>query len=148
MAELTNLNATVKRHTTPGSLVILLCAGFVFGPKTLDYLIGEPWIESELTIVHASSGEKLVEDVVRTNAPIAGLRANVIENEAGDILCSTEHHNTWHGERKRIWHMSAFTACPAPTGVTYRVCSRFAVESGSGRKASYGPFCSAYMVGS
>ena len=147
MGEMSNLRATIKRQSTPGSLVLLICTALVFGPRAWDYLIGEPWIDNQLMIVENSSHEMIVEDISYTKEPVHGIRVNTVEDQEGGILCSTEHHNSWHGERKRFWRLGAFTGCGTPTE-TYRVCSRFSVSSGSGRTRLFGPFCSSYVAAS
>ncbi|MBI1620033.1 hypothetical protein [Aquamicrobium zhengzhouense] len=147
MSEMSNLRATVRRQSTPGSLVLLICTALVFGPRVWDYIIGEPWIDNQLMIVENSSHEIIVEDLTYTKEPVHGLRVNTVEADDGDILCSTEHHNSWHGERKRFWRLGAFTGC-APQQESFRVCSRFSVSSGSGRTRLFGPFCSPYMAAS
>lgn len=145
MGDLSNLRATVRRQSTPGSLVLLVCAALVFAPRAYDYIIGEPWIDNSLMIVENSTHEMIIEDVTLTKEPVHGLRVNTVEDEAGGILCSTEHHNSWHGERKRFWRLGAFTGCALPKE-SYRVCSRFSISSGSGRTRLFGPFCSSYVA--
>lgn len=141
MAEMVNLQATVKRQSTPGSLLVIAIALIAFGPRLWDTVIGEPWIDNSLAVVETSVGRIVVEDTTVTNESVSGLRANTVESEDGTVLCSTEHHNTWHGERKRFWQIAAFTNCAPPTE-SYRVCSRFAISSDSGRQRQFGPFCS------
>lgn len=142
MGKLEHVRAAAERHTSPGSLVLLLLTLIVFGPRTWDAVRGEPNIENRLAVVQNSAGETLIHDLTLTNQPVSGLRANIIEDSSGAVLCSQEHHNTWHGERNRFWQFSAFTGCPEPK-VDYRVCSTFAVHSESGRQRFLGPFCSA-----
>lgn len=146
MVKFPNLEASLQRQSTPGSLALLLCAFIVFGPRTWDYLIGEPWIDNKLMIVENSSHELVVEDLTYTKSAVQGIRVNTVESDEGDILCSTEHHNTWHGERKRFWRIGAFTGC-ASQQESFRVCSRFSISSGSGRTRLFGPFCSGYTTG-
>lgn len=142
MARCTHLAATFRRHTTGGSLLVLFMSAWVLGPGLWDTVRGEPWIENHLTVVQNSNGAVLVEDITRTKGPAHGVRANTIQAADGSVLCSTEHHNTWIGERKRFWRIEAFARCSPPPEV-YRVCSHFAVSSDSGRHRYYGPFCSA-----
>lgn len=141
MAELSNLRATARRHSTPGSLVILLCAVLVFGPRLWDAIRGEPWIDNHLTVVQNSGGGVVVEDVTVTNAPVQGLRFTSAETVDGTVLCSTEQTDIWLGEAKRFWRLPAFTGCDQPQE-PYRVCSRFSIRSESDRRRSFGPFCS------
>ncbi len=141
MGDLTNLRGAVQRHSTPGSLVILVCAMIVFGPRIWDTIRGEPWIDNQLTVMQGSTGAILVEDLTLTRGTARGVRINTIEDEGGAILCSAEHHNSWLGERKRMWRIQAFVRCSPPIDI-YRVCSRFSVASDSGRQRYFGPFCS------
>ena len=147
MAELAHLRATVRRQSTPGSVAILVCALIVFGPKLYDTIIGEPWIDNTLTIVENSNGEVVVEDLTLTNDTVYGLRVNTVEDTNGNVICSTEHHNSWFGERKRFWQYLAFTGCPTEPSVSFRACSLFSIASDSGRQRMFGPFCSGYVTG-
>lgn len=141
MSELSNLKAAYKRQNTPGTHLVLIMAAIAFGPRAYDTIIGEPWISDSLAIVQNSTGAIVVEDITHTNEAVSGVRVNTVESESDEIICSTEHHNTWHGERKRFWQIDAFTGCAQPKEM-YRVCSRFAVSSNSGRSRQFGPFCS------
>lgn len=141
MSELTHLKQTYRRHSTPGSLLILAMVVVMFGPRLYDTIRGEPWINNQLTIVENSTGNVVVEDLTFTKEAVNGVRVNTVEGEDSEIICSTEHHNTWHGERKRFWQLEAFTGCPQPT-VMYRVCSRFSISSSSGLTRQFGAFCS------
>lgn len=147
MAELANLQDAMRRQTTPGSVALLLCAAIVFGPKVYDVIIGEPWIDNVLTVVENSSGQVVIEDLTLTRDTVYGLRANVIEDRNGGVVCSTEHHNSWSGERKRFWQYAAFTGCSNPPTESYRACSLFSIASDSGRQRRFGPFCSGYVAG-
>ncbi|SCX88099.1 hypothetical protein [Paracoccus tibetensis] len=141
MAKCTHLAAAIQRHTTAGSLLLLMFSVIIFGPRLWDTIRGEPWIENKLAIVQNSSGAIVVEDAILTRGAVHGLRANTVEAEDGSVLCSTEHHNTWLGERNRFWRIQAFTGCPPPSD-PYRICSRFVIASDSGRQRYFGPFCS------
>lgn len=141
MAELANLRATARRHSTPGSFVILLCAALVFGPRAWDTIRGEPWIDNRLVVAQNSNGGIVIEDVTRTNAPVHGLRFTSAETQDGTVICSSEHSDVWLGETKRFWRLRAFAGCDQPRE-PYRVCSRFSVRSENDRRRSYGPFCS------
>lgn len=143
MGNATHIRDAIRRHTSPGALLLLLFSLIVFGPRLIDAARGEPWIENELGIIINSAGEPVVRDVTITRNPVIGLRANTIEDENAQVICSTEHHNTWVGERNRLWQISAFTGCPPP-GVPYRICSSFSVTSEAGRAARLGPFCSTF----
>lgn len=145
MSRLPNLTATLRRQLTPGSVVLLACAAIIFGPRAIDTIRGEPWINNEVTVVINSLGELVIEDVTFTNETVRGLRTNVVESEDGSIRCSTEHHNSWTGERKRFWSFTAFSSC-LPPATPYRLCSRFSITSKSGRFRQFGPFCSALTV--
>lgn len=141
MAKCTHLAAAIRRHTTAGSLLLLMFSGIVFGPRLWDTIRGEPWIDNRLAIIQNSNGDIVVEDLTVTRGAVHGLRANTIESEDSSVLCSTQHHNTWLGERNRFWRIAAFTGCHPPPD-PYRICSRFVVTSDSGRQRYFGPFCS------
>ena len=141
MANCSNLAATYRRHTTPGSLLMLFFAVYILGPGLWDTVRGEPWIENQLTVVQNSTGAVVVEDLTRTRGPAHGVRANTVEDSRGEVHCSSEHHNTWLGERKRFWRIEAFARCSPPLEA-FKVCSRFSVASDNGRQRYYGPFCS------
>lgn len=141
MTRLPHLSASLHRQCTPGSLALLACAMILFGPRLVDHVLGEPWIDNELTVVVASTGGVAIEDIVTTTKTVRGLRSNSVEGQDGSILCSTEHHNSWLGSRKRFWSFRAFSGCNQP-GEPYKVCSRFSISSKSGRFQQYGPFCS------
>lgn len=145
MAELSNLRSTLRRQSSPGSLVILVCAALVFAPRAWDHITGEPWIDNSLSVYESGSGAVVVEDLIHTREAVYGLRVNTVEGENSEVLCSIEHHNSWHGERKRFWRIEAFSGCE-PQQTSYRVCSRFSVQSGSGRTQGFGPFCSPYVA--
>lgn len=145
MGKCMHLNDAVRRHSTPGSLLLLLFAFIVFGPKTIDALRGEPNLENHLAIITNSAGEQIVQDMTRARSPVYGVRAIVIEADDGSVICSTEHHNTWQGERNRLWRISALTSCNTPDQ-PYRICSHFSVQSDSGRQRFLGPFCSPVSV--
>ncbi|MGA0615963.1 hypothetical protein [Paracoccus sp. KR1-242] len=142
MGDLAHLRETFKRQSTPGSLVLIMCAAVVFGPRAWDTFRGEPWIDNHLLIAQNSGGGIVVEDQTKTNAPVHGLRFTSAEAEDGTVICSTEHSDIWLGENKRFWRLSAFIGCEQPVE-PYRVCSRFSIRSESDRRRSYGPFCSA-----
>lgn len=146
MAELAHLRSAVKRQSSPGSLAILLCAVIAFGPKTWDAIVGEPWIDNSLTVVENSSGNVVIEDMTQTRDTVYGLRVNTVEDKDGQVLCSTEHHNSWNGERKRFWEYEAFTGCALQPDIDFRTCSLFSIYSGSGRTRMFGPFCSGYVT--
>lgn len=142
MTQCTNLSAAIGRHTTPGALALIMLAGVIFGPSLVDTARGEPWVDNRIAIVQVSDGRTVVEDLTFARGGAHGLRVNTIEAEDGAVMCSTEHHNAWRGERNRFWTMEAFTSCPPPQ-VAFRVCSRFVVSSDRGRQRYFGPFCSA-----
>lgn len=141
MGKCTHLSQALRRQFSPGSLLLLLFAAIVFGPQSFDWARGEPTIANHLAVVTNSQGVVLVQDVTQTRRPVSGVRANTIEREDGAVVCSTEHHNTWRGERNRFWDIRAFTSCAAPA-YPFKVCSNFAVQSDSGRQRYLGPFCS------
>lgn len=141
MGRFTHVSEALHRHSSPGSLLLILFAVILFGPRTWDAVRGEPSIENQLAVVVTSSGDVLIQDVTMTNQPVSGLRANMIEAEDGAVICSTEHHNTWSGARNRYWAFTAFTSCQPPAQ-PFRICSTFAVEASSGRAKFIGPFCS------
>lgn len=141
MAELPNLRDTVRRQSTPASLLLIVCAAIVFGPRIWDTLRGEPWIDNQLVVVQNSGGGIVVEDQTKTTSPVHGLRFTSAEAEDGTVICSTEHSDIWLGENKRFWRLSAFIGCVQPRE-PYRVCSRFSIRSESDRRRSFGPFCS------
>lgn len=145
MNKCSHLSAAMRRHTSPGTLLLLLFFILLFGPRTMDALRGVPRIDNELTLVQGSLGEVLVRDRTISAGSAFGVRAVTIEKDDGSVVCATEHHNTWAGERNRYWRFSAFTACPAPE-LPFRVCSYFSVRSDSGRARGLGPFCSAYVM--
>lgn len=140
---LDNTRAMIRRQTTPGTLVIALIAIMVFGPKLWDVVRGHPWLETSLLVAELSTGDVIIEDITTTSGLADGVRANVVESEAGEILCAYNHYNTWVGERKRNWKVEAFASCPMPDQ-PFRVCSRFHVESEHGLRGTFGPFCSAF----
>lgn len=142
---MSNIRAMLRRQTAPGSLVLLLLALYLVTPRFVDYLRGDPWINSSMGIFINSNGEYMIEESVYTPSASVGVRANVIETEDGSILCAGDHHNTWRGERKRNWTLPAFAACNMTPIVGFRVCSKFNVESVSGRRAEFGPFCSSFI---
>ncbi|MCZ0963903.1 peptidoglycan-binding domain-containing protein [Paracoccus benzoatiresistens] len=41
----------------------------------------------------------------------------IAEKEDGAVYCSTEHHNSWIGERKQFWRIEAFVRCTPPLEV-------------------------------
>lgn len=145
MSELSNLKATVKRQSTPGSLLLILCAALLFGPRAWDTVVGEPWVDNNLSVIINSGGDTVVEDYIFTKDVVHGSRANTVENTDGEVVCSTEHYNTWQGERRRFWHLPAFVSC-AERPANFRVCSRFTISSPSGRTRAFGPFCSPYTL--
>lgn len=141
MGKCTHISQAMRRQFSPGSLLLLLFAGIVFGPQSYDWIQGEPALTNHLAVVTTSQGAVLVQDVTQTRRPVYGLRANTIEREDGAVVCSTEHHNSWRGERNRLWEFRAFTSCAAPA-YSFKICSNFAVQSDSGRQRYLGPFCS------
>lgn len=141
MSELANLKATYRRQSTPGSLILIVCAAVVFGPRVWDTVRGEPWIENQLVVAQNSGGGVVVEDVTKTASNVHGLRFTSAEAEDGTVICSTEHSDVWLGENKRFWRLTAFIGCDQPRE-PYRVCSRFSVRSESDRRRGFGPFCS------
>lgn len=141
MSELSNLRATIQRQTQPGSVAILFIALIAFGPSMWDWIRGEPWIDNQLMLAQNSGGSLVVEDVTRSNAPVHGMRYTSAETESGTVLCSSDHSAIWQGEAKRFWHLSAFIGCEMPSEA-FKICSRFSIRSESGRRRSYGPFCS------
>lgn len=145
MSELANLKATVRRQSTPGTLLLILCGAMLFGPRAWDTVVGEPWINNNLSVAINSGGTTVIEDIIQTKDVVYGVRANTVENVDGEVVCSTEHYNTWQGERRRFWHVPAFVSC-AVQPENFRVCSRFTISSPSGRTRAFGPFCSPYTV--
>lgn len=141
MSELSNLRATARRHWTPGTFVILVIAAIAFGPRIWDTIRGEPWIDNQLMLAQNSGGALIVEDVTRSNAPVHGMRFTSAESADGTVICSADHSAIWHGEAKRFWRLNAFIGCETPSEA-FKICSRFSVRSESGRRRSYGPFCS------
>lgn len=141
MADLPNLRATVRRQSTPGSILLIICAAAVFGPRLYDQVRGEPWIDNQLVVAQNSGGGIVIEDQTRTKAAVHGLRFTSAEAEDGTVICSTEHSDVWLGENKRFWRLSAFIGCEQPAE-PYRVCSRFSIRSESDRRRGFGPFCS------
>lgn len=145
MDKCVHVQEALRRHGSPGSLLLIVLALIIFSPRIWDTVRGEPALTNVLTIVTKSDGQVVVQDLTQTRSPVHGVRAAVIEAEDGSVICSTEHHNTWTGERNRFWRISAFTGCPVPDR-PYRICSGFAVESASGRQRYLGPFCSPFAV--
>lgn len=141
MARCSNLADTFRRHTTGGSLLVLFMAAWALGPGLWDTIRGEPWIDNNLTVAQNSAGALVVEDITQTKGPAHGVRVNTIQAADRSVICSTEHHNTWNGERKRFWRIEAFSNCPTPSE-PFAVCSHFSISSQSGRHRYYGPFCS------
>lgn len=139
---MSNVRAMIHRQTTPASLVLLLMALYILVPPTWDWVRGEPRIGNKLTLFVNSYNEVMVEDVVTTPSSSHGVRANVIEDEAGNILCSVSHQNTWRGERKKNWTLPAFAGCNITVMVPFRACSKWNVESNAGSRRDFGPFCS------
>lgn len=141
MARLASVEAMARRQFTPGSMILLLIAFWVFAPRVWDTIIGEPWISSEMRVVINSASGATVEDLTLTSARVYGSRTVYVEDASGEVLCSTEHFNTWMGERKRFWRFKAFTDCEVPNEV-FRICSGFSLTSEvSGRHRRLGPFC-------
>lgn len=141
MADLPNLRETWRRQSTPGSLVLIVIAAVIFGPRMWDAMRGEPWIDNALVVIQNSNGGIAVEDQTRTLSNVHGLRFTSAETVDGTVICSTEHSDTWMGEAKRFWRLSAFIGCEQPAE-PYRVCSRFSIRSDSDRRRVFGPFCS------
>jgi len=141
MSSCTHIKGALRRHGSPGTFLWVMLFLIIFGPRTFDAATGEPDLINDLAIVQDSIGDVLVQDVTRTRRPVYGVRSVTIENDDGNVICSTEHHNTWTGERNRFWRLSAITGCAVPA-VPYRVCSAFSVRSDSGRQRYLGPFCS------
>lgn len=137
-----HVKAMLQRQSAPGAIVLLIMALTFFGPRVLDYIRGEPRIANDLMITLSSNQEYVVEDIVSTPGVTTGLRANVVEDASGGIICASSHINNWLGDRKRIWRLSAFANCYATPIVPFRVCSKYTVESDSGRRRDFGPFCS------
>lgn len=138
-----HVKAMLQRQFAPGALILLLIAAASFTPRLLDVIRGEPWIGNELAISLNSSNLYIVEDFTYSPGAISGVRSNIVEDESGSIICSHSEVSTWIGERKKFWHLPAFAGCYATPIVPFKVCSKFTVESESGRRRDFGPFCSA-----
>lgn len=141
MTEMVHLKGAIRRQTTAGTMLIVAMGAFMFGPQIFHAAIGEPRVYSELVLVETSSDSIMVAETVSTPGWVGGAQANTIEAENGDIICYKEQIGSWKGERRKMWHLSAFTDCSEPKTM-YRVCSSFSVQSSSGRTGSFGPFCS------
>lgn len=135
----------VKRQSTPGSAAIILMAVLLFGPKSIDMIRGEPWIDNRLLITQTSQGITVIEDTTITQNIVNGLRVVTAESPDGTVVCRANHINTWLGEKKQFWRVEAFIGCPQPKEA-YRICSFFVARSESGRERSYGPFCSSLTL--
>lgn len=144
MDKCNHITSTLKRHGVAG-LWATIFAAMVFGPRIYDTIRGEPWINNELAVIQNSSGQIIVEDIVTTRNHVAGVRANTVELDSGEVICSTEHHNAWLGQRNRFWSFGAFSGC-TPPNEPYKVCSRFSITSGAGLSRFYGPFCSPVTI--
>lgn len=137
-----HVRAMLQRQLAPGAFVLLVMSAVSFVPVFIDYLRGEPRVSNTLTAFVNSSQIFIVEDVVITPGVVTGLRANLVEDIDGNIMCASSHVNNWIGEKKQMWTLPAFAACNLTPIVPFRVCSRFNVESNSGRRREFGPFCS------
>lgn len=145
MSKYPHIGEAIRRNTGQSTLLLVAMFLIVFGPRIWDTFTGQPSMENTLSIVLDSTGDVLIHDLTLTQGPVHGVRANTIETEDGSVVCSTEHHNSWRGERNRFWRVSAFVSCDPPAE-PYRICSTFSVESESGRHRFLGPFCSALSV--
>lgn len=141
MSDGRHIRAFVRRHTSPGALMLAALAVLFFGPRLLDVAQDVPRLENELTVVLSTTGQPVVQDLLRVNDRVSGARTRFARSADGHILCSHEVSNTWAGEMRRNWRVSAFAGCQ-PTE-PFEVCATFDVSSGSGRRKQFGEFCSA-----
>lgn len=140
MDESRSFQAVKSRHCTPGSLLIIAIALYVFIPKAWDTIMGEPWINNTLEVAVSATGNVIVEDSINTRAAVHGSRLVYIE-DASEVSCAREYHGLWDGQSKRFWRFNVLTGCEAPKG-DFKVCTSFALTSdASGRKKLMGPFC-------
>lgn len=142
---MSNVRAMIERQTTPASLILLLMALYVLVPPAWDWVRGEPRVANKLSLFVNSQNEIMVEDVVTTPSDAHGVRANILEDTDGSIICSASHQNTWRGERKKNWTLPAFAGCNFTPMVPFRVCSKWGVESNAGSRRDFGPFCSEFI---
>lgn len=146
MPEMHNLKGTVRRHSNPGALMLLVLSLIVFGPRVWDGIRGEPWISNELSLFQTSTGEFLVEDIIKTNNPVYGDRQITIEAADGTTLCSSRWAGAWNATSRRNWSIPALAGgCSAPNE-PFLICSSFSVYSNSGRHRLYSSFCSPLTV--
>lgn len=140
--EFCHLRSMVNRQTTAGSLGIVCIALLMFGPRTYDYIRGEPWIDNQISVLRSTDNAVVVEDTIITNTAVYGDRQVVVEDKDGETLCSSRWAGAWNETSRRMWLLPAFVGgCQVPES-PFRVCSEFSVYSGSGRHSFYNAFCS------
>lgn len=149
MAELTNLRRTVRRHTSPGSVLILMAALFMIGPRLVDEVRGVPWIENDMEIILSDTGRYIVRDEVRSRRPAYGDREMLLEGAGGHGHCVKTWAASWDGVNQRDWDLrdvAGSAGCVLPD-TAFRICATFSVRSAtSGRHGSFGPFCTGWVT--
>lgn len=149
--KLPHIRAMYKRQTTPGNVAILLMLVWLVFPVLLDKIRKEPNITADIKIELLNSGESIITDTVSAKYPNIGFRSNALFDKSGKIICTHSWKSLWSGESTTKWTIDAFTGCRVDDlpKEEYQVCSRFIIESSSGRTGIFGKgrtLCSDYVI--
>lgn len=134
------LRETWVRQTTPGTLLLLGLAAIMFGPRAVDTVRGEPFIEAKLTLTLNRTGEYGIEEHIKTDDLVVGLETVRVEDGGGGLICRSQIRDFWDGERKQYWPFHVFTGCDVPAEA-FRVCASFSIRSEAGRQRQFPPSC-------